>query len=112
MVVSTRRGGSPESNCLRRRSRWPAISSTAWPAAGWSSQAGKSAGRRPEKLNRSPAQRIDVARMGDDDEQGARRVQGQGGGGQAGGGTPGAVHDAAASLAQGGEQRVETFGGL
>ena len=50
--------------------------------------------------------------MGDDDEQGLRGVQGEGGGGQAGGRTPGAVDDAAAASAQGGEQRLKALGGL
>ncbi len=50
--------------------------------------------------------------MGDDDKQSMRSVQGEGRGGQAGGRTPGAVDDAAAAVTQGGQQRLETFGGL
>ena len=50
--------------------------------------------------------------MGDDDEERMRGVRSEGRGGQAGGGTPGAVDDAAAALAQGGQQRLEALGGL
>ena len=50
--------------------------------------------------------------VGDDDKQGGGGVRGQGGGGEASGGTPGAVHDAAAPLAQGGKQRLEALGGF
>ena len=104
--------GRRRSSCLRRRSRWPAISSNARPAAGWSSQAGKIAGRTPEKVNRSPAQPSRSRGWAMTTSERVRGVRRQGRGGQAGGRTPGAVDDAAAALAQGGQQRLETLGGL
>src|SRR5205823_2988233 len=44
---------------------------------------------------------VDVARVGDDHQEGGRRLQGQGGGGQAGRRAPRPVHGRAAPLAEG-----------
>ncbi len=73
---------------------------------------GEKRGAKAGEADQIAGPRIDFVGVGDDDEQGSRGEQGQGRGGQTGGRTPGAVHDAAAAVAQGGEQRVEALGGL
>ena len=74
---------------------------------------------RPGKRRAAPPQSghvlrpaVQVTRVGENDQQGARRVQAQGRGRQAPRGTPGAVHGGAVAVLQGRDQGVKPLGRL